>query len=143
MTDSPVYGEPIQNNTQNELNVSQPQGIISNQQTPQTVVSVTTTFGTQPVSMNCTFCKQPITTKVNRSCSIGSVLLCICTCFIFWVCIQCCRNKEITCCNAEHTCPNCGKTLGYYENCWILYILRIYNNKPLSLIILNILMQKC
>ena len=118
MTDSPAYGEPIQNNTQNVLNASQPQGIISNQQTPQFVINtITPTFGTQPVSINCPFCKQPITSNVSRSCSIGSVLLCICTCFIFWVCVQCCRNKEITCCNAKHTCPNCGKTLGYYENC--------------------------
>lgn len=111
------YGQPISNTTMNEMNPPQQQGIILNQHTPQTVTTVTTTFGSRPVTMNCTFCKQPVTTKVSRSCSIGSFLLCCCTCFIFWVCVQCCRNKEITCCDAKHTCPNCGRTLGYYENC--------------------------
>ena len=42
MIGSPAYDEPIQN----ELNASEPQGIISNQQTPQAYLNITTTFGT-------------------------------------------------------------------------------------------------
>ena len=117
MSGSPSYGEAIQNNTQNQLNPNQPPNIIKNQEEPKIVVNAQMAFGTKPVSTTCPFCKQAVTSNVSRSCSIGSVFLCICTCFIFWICVQCCRNKEITCCNAKHTCPNCGKTLGYYENC--------------------------
>ena len=119
MKDVPKYGQPTQNTTVNELNTPQKQEIIINHQGPptQSVTNIHTTYGTQPITQTCPFCKKPVVSKVSRSCSVGSVFLCICTCFTFWVCVQCCRNKEITCCDAKHTCPNCNKTLGYYENC--------------------------
>ena len=119
-----TYGEPVQNTTQNELNPYGPQGIALNQQAPPQVVmnvmNVNKNFGTKPVSMNCPFCKMPILSNVSRTCNFMTFLAFICTCWIAW-CVLCCihlyRNKEVTCCDAKHTCPNCGRTLGYYDNC--------------------------
>ena len=90
---------------------------IYNQSGPTVVNVVGTHFGTKPVSLTCQFCKTPITTNVVEECSCCSVCLCILTGFVFWVCVQCCRNKEINCCDATHTCPNCGQVLGYYKSC--------------------------
>ncbi len=91
--------------------------VVMNQGTPQVVNVVTSSFGTKPVSITCQFCKTPVTTNVNKSCDCCSFLLCWCTCLVFWVCVQCCRNKEINCWDAQHTCPNCGQVLGYYTAC--------------------------
>ena len=90
---------------------------IYNQSGPTVVNVVGTNFGTRPVSLTCQFCKTPVVTNVIETCSCGSVCLCIMTGFLMWVCIQCCRNKEINCCDAKHVCPNCGQVLGYYKSC--------------------------
>ena len=92
--------------------------VVVNQAQPQQVINVMNTqFGTQPVSITCQFCKTPVTTNVKKSCSCCSCLLCIVTVFFIWLCIQCFRKKEINCCDAQHTCPNCGQILGNYKSC--------------------------
>ena len=93
-----------------------PQPVI-NQIQPQVVNVVNTQFGTKPVSINCQFCKSPVTTVVKKSCNICSFLLCWCTGCIFWICVQAFRGKELNCCDAQHTCPNCGQILGNYTSC--------------------------
>ena len=94
------------------------QGMVVNQAQPQVVnVVANQTFGTKPVSITCQFCKKPVTTTVNKTCNCCSCLLCCWTGFIFWICIQCCRNKEINCWDATHVCPSCGQQLGTYTSC--------------------------
>ena len=95
-----------------------PQPIVVNQATPQVVNVVgAQTFGTVPVSITCQFCKNPVTTTVEKSCSCGACCLCMMTGFIFYACIQCCRGKEICCCDAVHKCPSCQQQLGAYQAC--------------------------
>ena len=111
------YGQPIRQNMPNYINPSQPIMYNQVQPQPQIVNMVNTQFGTQPVSLTCQFCQTPVTTVVEKSFSICSCLLCWCTGFVFWVCVQCCRKKEINCCDAKHKCPNCGQYLGSYTSC--------------------------
>ena len=95
-----------------------PQVMVTNQSQPQVVNIVTTqNFGTQPVSITCQFCNKPITTTVNKTCSCCACCLCWMTGLFIWICIQCCRNKEINCWDATHVCPSCGQQLGVYNSC--------------------------
>lgn len=115
------YGQPA--NYQQPPNMhpsmpASPQAVVVNQAQPQVVNVVSgQTFGTQPVSITCQFCKNPVTTQVQKKCNCCSCCLCCMTGLIFWICIQCCRNKEINCWDATHTCPSCGQILGNYTSC--------------------------
>lgn len=115
---TPEYGKPV--NTVPNLNNQTATSMINNQtdNLPVNIQNVYNTpkLGTDPVSLTCMFCKNPITTNVETSCSVGSVLLCICSCCCYLV-IQACRKKEICCCDAKHVCPLCGRTIGYYKSC--------------------------
>ena len=108
------YGVPIQMNPNPYPAMNRPP-LMNNQ--VQIINVVVPNFGTQPVSINCQFCRTPITTKVRTSLNFCNCLLCFFTSFTFWVCVQCIRKKEINCLNAEHKCPNCGQILGYYSAC--------------------------
>ena len=128
--DQPGYGQPavigyapnqqmggMGNPAPNPLGQQQ-QFVVTNQMQAQIVNIVpSVTFGTKPISITCQFCKNLITTQVEKSCNCCSCLLCCWTGFIFWVCIQACRNKEINCCDATHRCPSCGQLLGSYTSC--------------------------
>ena len=98
-------------------NVATNQPIVTNQVQPQVVNVVTTPFGTTPVSLTCQFCKNPVTTTVQTQCNCCTFCLCWLTGIVFFVCVQCCRGKELGCCDATHVCPKCGQTLGYYNSC--------------------------
>ena len=102
---------PIPYQNQNE------QPIIVNQVIPQIVHVVAFKFGTSPVSITCQFCRVPITTIVHKSFNFCSCLLCYCTGLLVWICVQLLRGKELNCCDAQHTCPNCGQILGIYSAC--------------------------
>ena len=92
--------------------------IVVNQAQPQVVNVVSgQTFGTNPVSITCQFCKNPVTTVVQKKCNCCTCCLCCMMGIVFFVCIQCCRNKEIGCSDATHTCPSCGQILGTYNSC--------------------------
>ena len=94
------------------------QAMIVNQTQPQVVNVVSEqTFGTKPVSITCQFCKNPVTTTVNKTCNCCTCCLCIVTVFFFWICIQSCRKKEFNCWDATHVCPSCGQQLGTYTSC--------------------------
>ena len=107
----PPHGMPPQG-------VPPSQAMIVNQTQPQVVNVVSEqTFGTKPVSITCQFCKNPVTTTVNKTCNCCTCCLSFMACFIFWFCIQSCRNKEINCWDATHVCPSCGQQLGTYTSC--------------------------
>ena len=112
----PPHGMPPQGMPPKGMPPSQ--AMVTNQTQPQVVNVVSgETFGTHPVSLTCQFCKNPVTTTVNKTCNCCTCCLCIMTGFIFWVCIQCCRKKEINCLDATHICPSCGHQLGAYNSC--------------------------
>ena len=115
----PSYGPPPGGMTQQPPQYPSQQQLVNNQAQPQVVqvVQGAQTFGTQPISMTCQFCSKPITTEVVKTCSCGACCLCCVTGLIFWICIQCCRNKEINCWDAQNKCPNCQQTLGSYQSC--------------------------
>ncbi len=95
-----------------------PQGMVINQAQPQVVnVVAAPNFGTQPVSITCQFCKNPVTTTVNKTCSCCACCLCWSTGLLIWICIQSCRGKEINRWDAVHICPSCGQQLGTYTSC--------------------------
>ena len=95
-----------------------PQGVLVNQAQPQVVnVLSSQTFGTTPVSLTCQFCKNPVTTVVQKKCNCCTCCLCWATGLCFFICIQSCRKKEIGCNDATHTCPSCGQILGTYNSC--------------------------
>ena len=95
-----------------------PQGMVVNQAQPQVVNVVSAPkFGTQPLSITCQFCKNPVTTTVNKTCSCCACCLCWSTGLLIWICIQSCREKEINCWDAVHICPSCGQQLGTYTSC--------------------------
>ena len=90
--------------------------IIINQQQPVTIANPNM-FKTTPVATTCPFCRKTMTTNVSTSCNCCSVLLCWFTCLAFYVCVQCCRGKDICCYDAKHTCPHCGGLVGTYTSC--------------------------
>ena len=119
---APMPPIPMNNNNAIPTQVNNNPNIVGNQlplpnNTIQVVNVIAQKFGTAPVSITCQFCKAPITTLVSKSLNIWNCLLCLFTSLLCWVCIQCIRKKEIHCLDAEHKCPNCGNTLGYYTSC--------------------------
>ena len=93
--------------------------VVVNQQAPAVALSALNPdiYKIAPVSVKCPFCQNTITTSVETSCSCAACCLCCWTGYLIYMCIQCCRNKDICCCNAEHSCPSCGKRIGYYSAC--------------------------
>ena len=71
-------------------------------------------FGSKPVGTYCPNCRFPVTTISTRKCNCCSCYWCW-SCFYLWILIQCCRGKEMTCCDYEHTCPRCGFVIGNYD----------------------------
>ena len=111
----PGYGQPA--GGQPHMRGPQ-QTPVTNQAQPQVVnVVAGQKFGTVPVSITCQFCKNPVTTVVEKTCNCGSCCLCCFTGLFIWICIQCCRDKEIGCKDATHKCPSCGNVLGTYQSC--------------------------
>ena len=94
--------------------------IVNNQQVPVVVVGTALNpdmFKSSPIALQCPFCQNTVTTNVATSCNCCACCLCCWTGFIIYACIQCCRNKDICCRDAVHTCPRCGNTLGTYTAC--------------------------
>jgi hypothetical protein len=53
-------------------------------------------------------------TFVERKCSC----LAVCCLFLGWMTVcQMCKGKDLTCCDAEHSCANCGGKIGTYNAC--------------------------
>ena len=105
------YGAPIMVSSYTQRTV------VVNQAIPSVVIAQNPVFGTLPVSIICPFCRQPITTIVEKSFNCATCLLCWCTGLLLFICIQMCSNKEIGCCDAIHKCPVCGNIIGQYSSC--------------------------
>ena len=117
----PIQNQPIQGPTPQV--VPAPVGpypdVMMNQPIPviavQTAIINPLMFRTEPVAIQCPFCFNYITTKVETTCSLGACCLCCFTGFLVFACIQLCNNKNVCCCDATHFCPICGKQLGFYS----------------------------
>ena len=110
---NPPYGQPVTSAGQ----MGQPGlPIIINQQSPVAMANPLM-FKTTPIALTCIFCNKPCTTVVQKKCNVCACLLCWCTGLLCYVCVQCCRQKDICCCDATHTCPNCGQVVGTYTAC--------------------------
>ena len=93
----------------------QPQ-IVVNQVAP-TVAVVTPIVKSTPYLTVCPFCNNQVMTTSIKTFNCCTCLLCWCTGLVCFCIIQACRGKDITCYDAEHKCPNCGRTLGMYNSC--------------------------
>ena len=110
-----------ENNIQYELPVIQGQirqpPIIVNQQTPVITYSIDPeVFKTKPIVIQCPFCRTVVNTNVKKSANILSCILCCLSGILFYSIIQYCRNKNLVCCDAVHTCPKCGQKIGEYSS---------------------------
>ena len=108
------YGSSIQTGPNDQTQV-----VIVNQTEPVIVAHpiLPTKLGTFPVYMNCPNCKTSVMTNVEKKWSWASCCLCCWTGLLILFLIQLCRDKQITCYDAKHTCPKCGRILGEFESC--------------------------
>ena len=117
---NPPYGQPVtsagQMGPQNQAYGQPGLPIVINQQSPVAMANPLM-FKTTPIALTCIFCNKPCTTVVQKKCNVCACLLCWCTGLLCYVCIQCCRQKDICFCDATHTCPNCGQVVGTYTAC--------------------------
>ena len=92
--------------------------IIVNQITQPKVIYIDTTkIKTSSFGTVCPICNGNIQTIVKKKCNWYSCVLCYCVGLLSWVILQCCRNKELNCNNAEHFCPRCGNKIAEYNSC--------------------------
>lgn len=115
----PVYAAPIQ---PNPVVVTSPndqtQAVLVNQVQPVIIAPILPTkIGASPAYMNCPNCNANVTSNVEKKWSWGSCCLCCWTGVVIWLIIQVVREKDITCYDATHKCPNCGRVLGHFESC--------------------------
>ena len=67
-----------------------------------------------PVQMICPFCKQNITTTVERQ--FNCCACCLCWLIgVFYFIIQAVRGKDLCCDDATHRCPQCNNVIGVYQ----------------------------
>ena len=92
--------------------------IVQNQvNAPVDPESLIPNFRSSPIRMICPFCNVQIRTYVETNLNCLN-LCCYCwTSCLIWTCFQLCRGKDMSCSDARHFCPKCGRTLGYYEAC--------------------------
>jgi len=89
---------------------------------PQPVIQInqTRTFtgplklGLESKRINCPHCNQEIDTQIETSMNMKALITAIATLYIGYVLIQICKNKEVTCVDCEHSCPNCKHIIGKY-----------------------------
>ena len=74
-------------------------------------------FKLNPVSIQCPFCLNMITTNVIKNWNCGACCLFCWTGWLIYLCIQLSSGKEFCCCDAVHTCPVCNKPIGTYKAC--------------------------
>ena len=105
------YAQPI---IQGQINQTQ---IIVNQSNPViTCLIDPEIFKTTPIIIQCPFCQNVISTNVKKSINCLSGVVCFFTGILFFILIQLCRKKSITCVDAVHICPKCGQKIGEYSS---------------------------
>ena len=72
---------------------------------------------TSPITVCCPYCKQTVTTIVETKFNCANCCLCLYAGLFVWMCIQCCREKDISCNDANHRCPSCQGLIGSYSAC--------------------------
>ncbi|MCQ2819365.1 MAG: LITAF-like zinc ribbon domain-containing protein [archaeon] len=88
--------------------------VVQNQVDPEEMLP---NFRSSPIKTICPYCNTQIRTYVETHLNCLN-LCCYCwTSCIVWTAFQLCRGKDLSCSDARHFCPKCGKTLGYYEAC--------------------------
>ncbi|MCQ2817445.1 MAG: LITAF-like zinc ribbon domain-containing protein [archaeon] len=88
--------------------------VAQNQLDPEALIP---NFRSSPIKTMCPYCNTQIKTYVETHLNCLN-LCCYCwTSCIVWTIFQLCRGKDLSCSDARHFCPKCGKTLGYYEAC--------------------------
>ena len=97
---SPVYQIPNQN----------PPIIVN--QIPINSVNLKTT----PINTICPFCRNNISTLVEKEFSCLNCCFC-CWSWPIWLIVQLVRDKELNCTDATHKCPTCGRIIGQYDAC--------------------------
>ena len=97
--------------------IQQNQVVVNQVNIPKVIYVDSTNFKTASVNTICPFCKRQIFTQANKKCNWYSFLLCHCIGLLPWITLQCCRNKQVNCYDAEHFCPNCGNKIVEYNSC--------------------------
>ncbi|XP_037561308.1 LITAF domain-containing protein-like [Dermacentor silvarum] len=83
---------------------------------PVSIVTVFSSWGPQPVSVSCPYCKTFVTTQVCPQpglltwlmCSGMAMLGCVFGCCFLPFCVYECQD-------VEHFCPNCRRILGVFR----------------------------
>lgn len=94
--------------------------IINNQTTPSgncDLLILSTVLKSQPVTVECPFCKGVCVTRTERQLSWKSCLFSLLGTPYLWFLTQICRNKDLNCYNAKHYCLKCNAELGEYSAC--------------------------
>ena len=68
----------------------------------------------RPLNTFCPFCKSPIVTVIRPETNLTAWCCCLWSCGIIFACIQMAKNKEMSCYDYTHTCPQCGSIIGKY-----------------------------
>ena len=71
---------------------------------------------TSPVNTICPFCRNSISTLVEKEFNCLNCCFC-CWSWPIWLIVQLVRDKELNCTDATHKCPNCGRIIGQYNAC--------------------------
>lgn len=93
--------------------------MVRNQSTPtQTELdSIKKSLRSKPAFISCPYCGNSAITRTETSCSLLSVLCCVCTGLVPWLLGQVICGKDVNCDNADHFCLKCGNKLAEYNAC--------------------------
>ena len=70
-----------------------------------------------PYPTICPYCQKQVTTNPLTSCNFVACLACYFGGFLLYCIVQLARGKDICCCNADHRCPICQRTIAIYNPC--------------------------
>lgn len=89
---------------------------LSNNQNQQ-LAYIAKELKSSPKLVTCPYCHQLGTTMVKSEFSWASCCLCYWGGLIIWLIVQLCREKDINCTDAQHSCASCGNLIHRYESC--------------------------
>ena len=114
----PVYVQPL-------IPVPVPVAVpvpVTNQTNPNPLPAVDmlriqSSLKSRPKSITCPYCREAITTNTSRSCNCCNFCCCLWTACLCWCIFNCCRGKDLNCCDANHYCPKCNQLIYKYTVC--------------------------
>lgn len=109
-------------NLQNDNTNQMPDQVIKISATYNQNIAMVNTTPLENLQLNsevitCPKCGYVGNSIVITQCSCAN---CCCCCWgglVIWICFQLCRNKALSCKDADHTCPKCGTFLAHYQAC--------------------------